>query len=277
MMGGSSHVIASNVQGVNNVGRISLYTLHDPIATIGNQEISKKELDAFLYIFEEIPMGWFAVVDSPELAKELVRSLGEATAIGDLARERGLDKRDLYLAQIKTMGNLLLSDFLFEDMLRQGEISEEMLQKKYDADTAKLDQYEYLISHLIVKTLSEAEGILEDLDEGEVDFSELVKERSIEKYSVVQGNEPGWVIMSWIAPEMRSIISAMEKGQFSQVPVLIGEHYHLFYLHDFRDIARVRYVDLDEDKKRAFAKFIFEENSKHFREHLQITFPDKGE
>ena len=84
---------------------------------------------------------------------------------------------------------------------------------------------------IVVRTLQEANGIIQELNEGK-DFAELAKAKSIEP-DASQGGDLGYFTKDKLAPELADAVFKIAKGQLS-APIKTDRGWHVVKIEDRR-------------------------------------------
>ncbi len=259
------------------VAEESVYVFQDPVAKVDGRAISKSEFENFLLLSQGVQAN---AVENEALAKQLVLLLGTQEALAQEATKRGLNKDADYQMKVKLIGDLFLSDLLFQDMIAKGEISDKEIQAQYEAAVAQLEKQEYEASHILVETAEEAQAIIDAINKEKTPeakkalFAKDAKEKSLDTATAARdGSIGGWFRLSMMDPSFGEALKTMKKGEMSQKPVQSQFGYHVIILDDVRDLDIKPYADLDEATKLQLAQPLFQEYVNKVQQGLKVELP----
>lgn len=259
------------------VAEESVYVFQDPVAKVDGREVSKSEFENYLLLSQGVQAN---AVENEELAKQLVLMLGTQEALAKEAAKRGLDKDADYQMRVKLIGDLFLSDLLFQDMLKKGEISDAQIKAQYEAAVSQLEKQEYEASHILVETAEEAQAIIDAINKEQTPeakkalFAKDAKEKSLDTATAERdGSIGGWFRLSMMDPSFGEALKTMKKGEMSQKPVQSQFGYHVIVLDDVRDLDIKPYADLDEATKLQLAQPLFQEYVNKVQQGVKVELP----
>ena len=115
-----------------------------------------------------------------------------------------------------------------------GDVSEEAIQKAYDAQYASAaPETEYSAAHILVKTEDEAKAIEEELKNGG-DFAAIAKEKSQDPGSAANGGDLGWFGKGMMVPEFETAVTSTPPGEIS-APVQSQFGWHIIKVNETRE------------------------------------------
>jgi foldase protein PrsA len=124
---------------------------------------------------------------------------------------------------------------LYEELLtRDAVISKEEMQSYYNQNKDLYDIPEtYHLSHITVKSLSDAEQVVTELENGS-SFAALAREKSLDDFSASRGGELGYIASGseYVPKEYVQVAKTLEEGEWSQ-PIKIKEDYAILLSHEF--------------------------------------------
>ena len=255
----------------------SAYVFQDPVGKVDGRNVSKNEFENYLLLSQGVQAN---AVENEELAKQLVLMLGTQEALAKEAAKRGLDKDADYQMRVKLIGDLFLSDLLFQDMLKKGEISDAQIKAQYEAAVSQLEKQEYEASHILVETAEEAQAIIDAINKEQTPeakkalFAKDAKEKSLDTATAERdGSIGGWFRLSMMDPSFGEALKTMKKGEMNQKPVQSQFGYHVIVLDDVRDLDIKPYADLDEATKLQLAQPLFQEYVNKVQEGIKVELP----
>lgn len=259
------------------VAEESVYVFQDPVAKVDGREVSKSEFENYLLLSQGVQAN---AVENEELAKQLVLMLGTQEALAKEAAKRGLNKDADYQMRVKLIGDLFLSDLLFQDMLKKGEISDAQIKAQYEAAVSQLEKQEYEASHILVETAEEAQAIIDAINKEKTPeakkalFAKDAKEKSLDTATAERdGSIGGWFRLSMMDPSFGEALKTMKKGEMSTKPVQSQFGYHVIVLDDVRDLDIKPYADLDEATKLQLAQPLFQEYVNKVQQGVKVELP----
>ncbi len=280
LMGALSTIAIAQQPAASNpavVAEESVYVLQDPVAKINGREVSKSEFENYLLLSQGVQAD---AVENKELAEQLVLMLGTQEALAQEAIKRGLNKDTDYQMKVKLIGDLFLSDLLFQDMVKKGQISEKEIKAQYEAAVAQLEKQEYEASHILVETEEEAQAIIDAINKEKTPeakkalFAKDAKEKSLDTATAERdGSIGGWFRLSMMDPSFGEALKTMKKGEMSQKPVQSQFGYHVIILDDVRDLDIKPFADLDEATKLQLAQPLFQEYVNKIQKGVKVELP----
>lgn len=128
-------------------------------------------------------------------------------------------------------------------------VSEDDVKGAYDAQYASADMgVEFNASHILVKTLEEAQAVLETIEEDGSNFAEVAKEKSTGP-SGPSGGNLGWFSDGMMVPTFQDAVNELAIGQISK-PVETQFGWHLIVLNDKRNVAAPTFEEVAADLRR---------------------------
>jgi peptidyl-prolyl cis-trans isomerase C len=211
------------------------------VATIGDQKITDKDVDAIL---AQVPEQVRARYDSPEGKKEFVTSLAEIKMMAIEAKKKGLDKDPDIQFKLGFISDQMLAKALAESAVKEIKITDEEISKNYNDNKDKfVTGPRVKLRHILVPAEPEAKAILAELKKG-ADFSAVAKEKS-KCPSSQQGGDLGWVNKGSMVPEFEKAAFELKKGQMSGV-VKSTYGFHIIMCDDAEDVKQLSLAEARE-------------------------------
>lgn len=201
----------------------------DPIATVNGKAIPSARADVMLQ--EQFAQG---ATDGPQLQDAVREELIRREVIAQEAGKKHLEKQADVQAQMELARQAILIRAYLQDYVKTHPVSDADLEKEYEAIKTRIGGKEYKPRHILVETEDEAKAIIAKLQAGE-SFAELAKQ-SQDPGSKEQGGELGWSNPGMFVKPFADALLALEKGQYSAVPVKSDFGYHVIQLDDVRDL-----------------------------------------
>lgn len=169
-----------------------------------------------------------------ELNQAVEQFLGLQVAAA-AATKAGLEKDPKVQAQINLNRTNILTEALLKQHLDANPVTEAEIDAEYKEQVANVPK-EYKASHILVDDKSLAEAIIKKLKASKnvaADFAAQAKEFSKDS-SAAKGGDLGWFNAQTMVKPFADAVVAMDKGQFSEVPVETQFGYHVILLEDVR-------------------------------------------
>ena len=213
------------------------------LATVNGKPITEDIYE--MYLQQRKARAGDAKVDRDTIVKELVN----IELVRQDAIKRGIDKRPQIARQLDWQARTLLVSAGMQDYLKNHPVSDEELEKAYQAEVAKMDSKEYKARHILLKTEEEARAVIAELDKG-ADFATLAKEKSTGPTGK-KGGDLGWFGADRMVKPFGDAIRTMEKGSYTKEPVQTQFGWHVILLEDTR---KMEPPSMDQVRKELAAR-----------------------
>jgi len=211
------------------------------IATVNGEDISQDKLDNFVKLLVEQ-----GAEDSDELRAQVKQEMINRLALVQVAEKENIDQQEAVKQELDLARQGILVRALMQDYLENNPVSDEAIQKEYDAiKEARGQEHEYKVRHILLEEEDEAKALLEDINADKVSFEDAAKEKSIDSGSGKKGGELGWAPATNYVPEFAEAVREMEAGTLAAEPVKSQFGWHIIEVEDRREVAM---PDLDELK-----------------------------
>ncbi len=222
------------------------------VATVNGVKVFNKELETMVKAAEAS-----GAKDSPDLRNAILNDLVIREAILQDVKKNNLEKRADNEARIKIANQNILIDLWFAEFMKAHPINEPELRAEYDRQAALTkdgkNSNEYKISQIILATESDASDVVNKLNGGG-NFSQLAKEKSLDKQSAVNGGEiPNWILPDQLVPPLGETVIALTKGKVASKAVRTNLGWHVVRLDDMRKFKLPTF----EESKGAISQSIF--------------------
>jgi peptidyl-prolyl cis-trans isomerase C len=157
----------------------------------------------------------------------------------------------------------------------ESEITDEMLQARYDAVVAAQPAVEEVRArHILVENEEAAREIISALDGG-ADFATLAKERSIDRASAEQyGGDLGYFIHDEMVTPFADAAFAMEAGHYTADPVQTEYGWHVIYVDDHRVKAPAPFDEMRGELESQLAETLVRDRLEELRADADIELYD---
>ncbi len=174
--------------------------------------------------------------------KSLIEALVLREVVVQQALKDGLDKQPEIVAKLEDGRARLLATEWTQRWLDQHPISEEAIQKEYEAWKASQSAQEYKLRHILLKEQAEASALIEQLKQGG-DFAKLAQEKSLDP-SGRNGGDLGWATPDKLVGKIKDVVPTLTKGQFGPEPVQTPFGWHVLLVEDIRPVAVTELKDV---------------------------------
>jgi len=183
--------------------------------------------------------------DTPERANAVKEELINREVLAQAAARRGLDKDPDVAAQMDMARQAVLVRALFESEMKKNPVTDEQLQKQYETFKASMGTNEYKVRHILVEKEDDAKAIIAELNKGG-DFAKIAKEKSKDPGSKDNGGDLDWGPSARYVKPFADAVTALQKGQTTQVPVKTDFGYHVIRLDDVRPLQVPPFTEMRE-------------------------------
>jgi len=182
---------------------------------------------------------------TPDREKAIREELVNREVLAQAAQKRGLDKDPDVQAQMDMAKQAVLVRALFEAEVKAHPITDEQLQKQYEAFKGTMGTNEYKVRHILVDKEDEAKAIIDQLNKG-ADFAKLAKEKSKDPGSKDNGGDLDWGPAARYVKPFADAVTSQPKGKVSQVPVKTDFGYHVILVDDVRPLKVPAFSEVKE-------------------------------
>lgn len=211
----------------------------DRLATVNGQPVSDDLLNAFLSQYPNVDPESIEGEQRQQLTDHVIN----LTIMAQEAQRRGLHESPDTQASLALNRMQTLSDSLIRQVEDEEPIDDEAIQAAYDERYG--DTREYKARHILVEEQSEAESLIEQLNDG-ADFAELATEHSTGP-SGENGGDLGWFSPDQMVPPFAEAIQTIEPGNYSEAPVETDFGWHVILVEDSRDSEGPALEEVRED------------------------------
>ena len=196
-------------------------------STVNGKAIPQNQIDFF--IAAQKTQGR---PDSPELRNAVKEHVIGLQLLVQEAQKQGLDKKADMQAQMDLARQGVLINAYMANFVKAHPISDDAMQKEYDAFKAQAGDKEYKARHILVENEDDAKAIIAKLKKGEK-FDSLAAQ-SKDPGSKDKGGDLGWAAATNYVPPFADALTKLNKGQYTEVPVKSQYGWHVIQLDDSR-------------------------------------------
>ncbi len=173
--------------------------------------------------------------DSPELRAALKGEWVAREVLAQEAKKQKLDQEPAVKAQLLLQQNALLSDTLIAKQASKFDLSEAKLRAEYKRQADLLaDADEYLVSHVVSATESDAKAVIKAAKDGEA-FDKLARQKSSGP-TAANGGSLGWLMAHQINPALSNVIVNLGEGGVTALPIATPEGWQVIRLDGKRKV-----------------------------------------
>jgi peptidyl-prolyl cis-trans isomerase C len=240
------------------------------LAVVNGHEITQMDIDQLVQQYRPEARGRAA-----KNKGQVMRNMVTLEILSQEAKKQHLDQDPLIQAQIRLRINDVLARTLVQKSIEEhAAVTDETIRKHYEASKDKYTVSEEITaSHILVKSESEAQEVLEDLKQGK-DFAEVAKARSIGP-SAPKGGALGTFGRGRMVPAFEAAAFALQKDEVSG-PVQTQFGYHIIKVTD-RTAARTKPLDeVREDVRNALVSRYVDTllTDMRHKAKIQVIHPD---
>ena len=200
------------------------------VATVNGVAISKSRVD--MIANQNAGAGQ---PDSPDVRKSIVDQLIMQTLVVGEAVKKGMDKSTEVSEQIELSRQSILADAYIQDFIKSNLVSDDTLKSEYERFKDSIGN-EYKARHILVEKEAEAKDIIAKLQKDPGSFAKLAQEKSKDTATKAKGGDLGWFDPRRMAPEFGAAVKLLEKGKFTDEPVVTSFGYHVILQEDSRPL-----------------------------------------
>ena len=247
------------------------------VAKLGGTELRLSDVQRLLAA--QSPEAREQTLKSPELLDRLVRTETFRRALLAEARAKGWDKRPEVADQMERAADQALVQSYVNELSRPGADypSEDELRDAYRANEAEFRApRQYRVAQIYIAAgdaarseaaRRKAEDVSRRARAKDADFAALARSESEHKPSAAAGGDMGWVAENDLTPEVRSALTALDKGEVS-FPVRTAQGWHVIKLLDFKPSALRPYAEVKDSLAAALRLKRAKDNERRYLSDL---------
>ncbi|MES2739671.1 MAG: peptidyl-prolyl cis-trans isomerase [Pseudomonadota bacterium] len=199
--------------------------------------------------------------DSPQLREAIKKDLIGREVLIQEADKQGFGTRPEVKSQLENARQSILINAMLADFLKKNPVKDADIKAEYDRYKAQTGDKEYHARHILVATEAEAKDIITKLKAGGK-FEELAKVSK--DSSAANGGDLDWANPANFVKPFSDAMTALKKGQYTEIPVKSQFGYHVIKLEDTRP-AKIPALD---DVKSQISEGLQQKKLAAFREEL---------
>ena len=201
----------------------------ETVVTVNDVDIDSTVFDAYLESRFQKPAAQASAEERATVERELtdIYLLTTQPKAEEFAKDPQI-KAQLELQYRGTIAQAVARDFVESNPATDAEILAE-----YETQLEQSSDKQYKARHILVETQSEAQDLVDQLDEG-ADFQALAKEHSTGP-SGPNGGDLGWFAPDQMVKPFADAVVALEDGAYSKAPVQTQFGWHVILREDTRE------------------------------------------
>lgn len=201
----------------------------ETVVTVNGVDIDSTVFDAYLESRFQKPAAQASAEERATVERELtdIYLLTTQPKAEEFAKDPQI-KAQLELQYRGTIAQAVARDFVESNPATDAEILAE-----YETQLEQSSDKQYKARHILVETQSEAQDLVDQLDEG-ADFQALAKEHSTGP-SGPNGGDLGWFAPDQMVKPFADAVVALEDGAYSKAPVQTQFGWHVILREDTRE------------------------------------------
>ncbi|MGE4282886.1 MAG: peptidylprolyl isomerase [Clostridia bacterium] len=202
------------------------------LAVVNGKEITQSDVEMLLRSID------------PQRAAQFYTEEGKKTLLEELvnqelfyfdALEQGLEKEEVFKAEIERLKNNLLKEYSITRLLNTIKVEESYVAQYYDENKEQFEKPESIsASHILVEDELQAHKVVGEINRG-FSFEDAAKQYS-SCPSNAKGGDLGYFTKGQMVPEFEEAAFAMNIGEISK-PVSTQFGYHIIKLTDRKEGA----------------------------------------
>jgi peptidyl-prolyl cis-trans isomerase C len=197
------------------------------VATVNGKVISKATFDEFLNFATQ---GRVEEVND-EQKTMMLDQLINMEVVAQAAEKDGLEKDPELQSRLNLIRAQLLADAASTKYAEANPVTDAEIKAEYDSQVASQPK-QYRARHILVDDKAVADDVIKQL-QGGADFAKLAKDKSKDS-SAASGGDLDWFSPQAMVKPFADAVVALEKGQYTQVPVQSQFGWHVIKLDDVR-------------------------------------------
>ena len=212
------------------------------LVTVNGSKVTAKQLDDAVS---------FAVSngaqDTPELRQNLANDLIWQEAVMQDAKKTGLTNQSGNEFKIRMAQQTAIIDIWFSQYFKDHPLTEERVKEQYDKElklaAEPKNANQYLTSQIVLGSEADANGVIALINSGS-SFSEIAKERSLDKAAGQRGGVINWALPGQFPPPVADAILTLNKGQITLHPLQTPYGWFIVKVDDIRPFKLPPFDDI---------------------------------
>ncbi len=230
--------------GLNASGNVTMASASNPVLAIVNgKEITVNQIKSF----SRAGSIDFDNID-PLQKEKLIESSIKHQLLLEKAKNEGFDQTDHMVAAVKVLTESYIVKQFIVQVALSFDISEEVLKNHYKDKYLNLT-HQYKVRHILSTTEADSTAIILEINDG-TDFSNLAKQKSLDKVSAPKGGDLGWLTQVEMVPSFYITVSELKEGTTSLKPTKTQFGWHAIILDDKREVTPPTFEEVEKSIKQ---------------------------
>lgn len=205
--------------------------------------------------------------DTPELRAGLKAELIARTVLSQEASRQGLDKLPMAQNQLKIVTATVLSNQVLLKNAEKNPLTDSLLKVEYQRQVNALaDVDQYLVSHIVLETQTQARAVLAELRGGEA-FDKVAREKSLDS-SKRNGGSLGWLMADQLTQPLANVVVNMAKGALSAAPIQTQSGWQIIKLEEKRKFLAPSF---DESKPQLIQGMLANQRAEYLQQLIKVA------
>jgi peptidyl-prolyl cis-trans isomerase C len=187
------------------------------VVAVNGTKIYQKQIDEA--VKAEVARG---ATDNAELRQVVLNDIVFREAVNQDVKKKGLANQPDNEYRIRMAQQTAIVDIWFDQFFKNHPISEADVKAEYEKELARSKEpknaKQYLVSEIVLSNEADANDTLAKLNSG-ADFSQVAKEKSIDKQAAQNGGLLGWALPSQFVPAIGDAVMSLGNGKIVSTPI----------------------------------------------------------
>lgn len=197
--------------------------------------------------------------------KDLLEQFIRQVLLLQEARKAGLESDPEVVRQIEEIKKqILIREIIKREIIDKVQVSEEEIQKEYNANPAQYTEPEQVKArHIMVSSREKAEAVLAELQAGRP-FEEVAREKS-ESPDALSGGSMGYIKRGDLDPDLEKVLFELAPGSYSEI-IEINDGFHIFLVEEH---IKPRLKELSEVREEIIARLTPQKQQEAFEKWIE--------
>ena len=208
---------------------------------------------------------------SNDMEENIIDRLIDLKVINQAAKRSGLLDDPKILTQAELSTQELIYTLYLQRYIVNNPVKNDEVKSEYEIFINNFDDREFKASHILLKTKTQAQKIIDKLEEND-NFSTLAKESSMDESSKDNGGDLGWFEKRDMLEIIYDEVSKLKKGEFTKSPIQTQFGWHVIKLNDTREAPLPSFEDKKTELKTTLQKRKLKQHLDELRNQAKIKF-----
>jgi peptidyl-prolyl cis-trans isomerase C len=236
------------------------------VAAVNGQPIGAFAFETLL--LEQLRSG---TRDSVDLRKNIRDELVIQTLLSQLAMEEGLDQSKEVNLAFESARRTILSQAWRQNWARENPVTQDEIQKEYNATVKRLGNTEYQLRQVVVADETAAFLIVDQMEAGK-SLGELASKYTIESGGKKSKGLLPWVSPSLLLPPLGDLIPKAKEGDVLDAPVRTQAGWHIVKVEGVRKLKPPSLEQLQSQVKQGILQKKMTQEIQKLLDQAKIEF-----